>query len=58
MNQIYSINDSRGDKEPPKKKFDFKGKKINTLKSLHEIEHFLCNIDKILDYIKLYNILK
>ena len=39
-------------------KFDFKSKKENTLRSLNEVEHFLCNLKHLNKYIKLYFILK
>lgn len=40
------------------KKFDFKKKKDNTIKSLTEVENFLKNIKNISRYIKLYKIVK
>lgn len=40
------------------KKFDFKTKKNNTLKSLNEVEYFLRNIKKMKKYINLYKIFK
>lgn len=40
------------------KKIDFNQKKDNTIHSLFEVEHFLCNFKKILNTIKLYKILK
>lgn len=43
---------------PKKKKFDINKYKENTLKSLNEVECFLCNIKKITNSIKLYKILK
>lgn len=51
--------ENRGEKNPPpKKKFDFKSYKKNTIKSLNEIEYFLNNFQNIAKYIKLYKILK
>lgn len=41
-----------------KKKFDINMYKKNTIKSLNEVENFLCNIKKITKSIKLYKILK
>jgi len=40
------------------KKISFKKRKENTLCSLKEVEHFLRNGHKILNYINLYKILK
>lgn len=37
----------RGDKKGPKKKFDFKKRKDNTVKSLFEIEHFYEILNKL-----------
>ena len=42
----------------PPKKLSFKKRKENTLCSLKEVEHFLRNGHKILNYINLYKILK
>ena len=41
-----------------RKNFDFKQKKDNTIHSLKEVENFLKHIDKVLNYIKLYHLLK
>lgn len=40
------------------KKIDFISKKDNTIHSLFEVEHFLCNFKKLINTIKLYKILK
>lgn len=40
------------------KKFNFKEKKINTIKSLGEVESFLRDFSKINKYTKLFKILK
>ena len=40
------------------KKIDFIQKKDNTINSLFEVEHFLCNFKKLINTIKLYHILK
>ena len=40
------------------KKIDFAKKKENTICSLFEVEHFLCDFKKIINTIKLYHILK
>lgn len=51
--------ENRGGKIPPqKKKFNFKGCKDNTIKSLHEVEYFLNNFHRFIKYVKLYKILK
>lgn len=57
MKERYTIKDlelARGDK----KKNKFIIKKDNTLKSLKEVEYFLCNWKRALKGIKLYKILK
>lgn len=58
----YLMDDSqnnRGEKKsPPKKKFDFKSCKKNTIKSLNEIEFFLNNLNRAFRYIKVYKIFK
>lgn len=57
MEQKYTIKDldlARGEK----KKNKFIIKKDNTLKSLKEVEYFLCNWKRVLKGIKLYKILK
>lgn len=47
-------------KPPPKrkKKFDFKSFKKDTCTSLNDIEHFLCDFNTFLKYVKLYKLLK
>lgn len=47
-----------GHNPPPKKKFNFKHYKNNTLKSLKDVEYFLNNFNKFVKYIKLYKILR
>ena len=44
--------------EKPHEKFDFKNRKENTINSLFEVEHFLCNFKNVLKGVKLYHILK
>ncbi len=44
--------------ELKKEKFDFKKRKENTVASLFEVEHFLCNFKNVVKGIKLYQILK
>ncbi len=41
-----------------KKKIDFIQKKDNTIHSLFQVEHFLCDFKKIINTIKLYKILR
>ena len=41
-----------------KRKFDFKQKKNNTLKSLNDVEYFLFIFKKIKKYIDIYKIFK
>lgn len=47
-------------KHPPakKKKFDFSCLKNNACNSLNDVEHFLCDFNSFLKYMKLYNLLK
>ena len=47
-------------KPPPlkKKKFDFVCLKNNACNSLNDVEHFLCDFNSFLKYMKLYNLLK
>lgn len=40
------------------KKIDFIKKKDNTIHSLFEVEHFLCDFKRLLNTVKLYKILK
>jgi len=40
------------------KKIDFISKKDNTIHSLFQVEHFLCDFKKLFNTIKLYKILK
>ena len=42
----------------PKKKFDFKKRKDNTVKSLFEIEHFLRDFKQVAKGIKFYNVFR
>jgi len=53
----YNINDLEIDRGE-KKKNKFLIKKDNTLKSLKEVEFFLCNWKRVVRGIKLYKILK
>lgn len=39
-------------------KFNFKKFKYNTISSLNDVEHFLCNFNSFKKYIKLYNFFK
>ena len=57
MAQKYNINDLELTREN-KKKNKFIIKKDNTLKSLKEVEYFLCNWKMVVKGIKLYKILK
>lgn len=64
INIISNLDNSRG--EPPKAnndnkkkiKFDFKRKKDNTIRSLNEVENFLCDLKGLSKYIKLYYLFK
>lgn len=44
--------------EKKENKIDFAKKKENTIHSLFEVEHFLCDFKKLFNTIKLYKILK
>ena len=55
---IKPIENRGGKCSPPKKKFNFKCYKNNTIKSLHEVEYFLNHFHRFIKYIKLYKILK
>lgn len=48
----------RGNEKEPKKNFDFKKRKDNTVKSLFEIEHFLRNFKQVVKGIKFYNVFR
>lgn len=56
----YHIENKLIEKKEIKKenKFNFIQKKDNTIHSLFEVEHFLCDFKKILNTIRLYKILK
>lgn len=45
-------------KQEEKNKFNFAKKKENTICSLFEVEHFLCDFHKFINTLKLYHILK
>ena len=57
MQEKYTIKDL-GLVREDKKKNKFLVKKDNTLKSLKEVEYFLCNWKRVVKGIKLYKILK
>lgn len=55
MNKDLTIFDSRSEK---KKKFDISQKKENTIRSLSEVEHFLCQCNKAIKcgkIVKIFN---
>lgn len=47
-------------KQPPnkKKKFDFCCFKKDACKSLNDVEHFLCDFNSFIKYVKLYKLVK
>ena len=52
-------NNNRGEKKsPPKKSFDFKLYKKNTMNSLKDVEHFLNNFQHYFKYYKLFKFFK
>lgn len=53
-----TLNRSDEKNEKKKVKFDFCKKKDNTIRSLNEVEHFLCDLKDLGKYIKLYYLLK
>ena len=55
---IKPIKNRGGKCPPPKKKFNFKCYKDNTIQSLHEVEYFLNHFHRFIKYVKLYKILK
>lgn len=63
QNRGEEKKEEKKDDKPKKKinkpkKISFKKRKENTLCSLKEVEHFLRNSHSLLNYIKLYKILK
>lgn len=57
-NYLSNNQNNRGEKKSPKKSFDFKLYKKNTIQSLNEIEHFLNNLKNVSKVIKIKKILK
>ena len=57
---LVNVNKNVEEKKDDKKnnKIDFAKKKENTVCSLFEVEHFLCDFKRLLNTIKLYKILK
>ena len=50
---------SKPSKPPPKKKkWNFKTIKKETCSSLNDVEHFLCDFNTFIKYIRLYKLLK
>lgn len=58
MTEKYYIQDIDDYKRKNKKKNSLKIKADNTIKSLKEVEYFLCNWKKVSNGIKLYKIIK
>ena len=63
MNNLILSNNNNKETPPPppkknQKKIDFKKLKDNTCHSLNEVECFLNNFHRFMNYIKLYKILK
>ncbi len=59
MDRLFLNENNRGEKNsPPKKSFDFKCCKKNTINSLYDVEHFLNNFQHYFKYFKLYKIMK
>ncbi len=56
MNTSY--NRGKESSENKKEKFNLKEKKENTVHSLFEVEHFLCDFKNICKGVKLYQILR
>ena len=56
---FFDIYNKRGDKKShPKKTFNFKTYKKNTLKSLNDVEYFLNNYKKFKQFIRIYKLFK
>ena len=57
---MKSLEEPRKDnnKLPPKKNFDFKACKKNTMHSLNEVEFFLNNFKKFSRYVKVFKFFK
>lgn len=56
-----NVNNPSPKPNPPakkKKKFDFACFKKETCTSLNDVEHFLCDFNSFIKYIRLYNLLK
>lgn len=52
-------HNNRGEpKPPPKKTFNFKSCKKNTINSINDVEHFLNNFHHYFKYFKLYKIMR
>ena len=59
MDRIFLNENNRGEDKPsPKKSFDFKLYKKNTLNSINDVENFLNNFHHYFKYFKLYKIIK
>lgn len=56
--KYFPQNNRREKNPPPKKSFNFKKCKNNTIKSLYDVEHFLNNFHHYFKYFKLYKILR
>lgn len=56
MDNLFRVNQIQGEKET--KSGRLKDKKEQTIKSLQEVENFLCQTKKAFNHIKLYKILK
>lgn len=56
VDNLFRANQVEGEKEPTKG--GLKAKKDQTIKSLQEVENFLCQTKRALNHIKLYKILK
>lgn len=55
MDNLFLSNNQRGEKNKTNK---FKQHKDQTIQSLKEVEHFLCQTQKAIKHFKLYKILK
>ncbi len=58
MENKLNCNFPQNNKIKKEKKIDFIQKKDNTIHSLFEVEHFLCDFKRFINTIKLYKILK
>ncbi len=55
---MSTFSDSENSSKDRGEKFNFKEKKENTVHSLFEVEHFLCDFQNICKGLKIYKIIR